>query len=114
MNELIDQIRVAVAQGATAEQKAVGVQACRTILAALDAVPGKPIVLPGAPQAHPLTSFSIDQVLDLAITRLTSIAATQKSQERQAAPRAARGMRIPMAAPVTVPTDAGRVIRRKP
>ena len=36
MTELIEAIRAAVADGATPEQKAIGAQACRTILAALD------------------------------------------------------------------------------
>jgi len=111
MKELIEAIRAAVADGATTEQKALGAQACRTIMAALDAAPGKPIVLPGAPQAHPLASLSVSQALDLAIERLTSIAAARESQERQAAPPAPRGMRIPMA--TSVPTGAVRANRRK-
>lgn len=77
MNELIEHIRAAVAQSATAEQKAVGAQACRTILAALDAEPGKPIVLAGTPQAQPLPRFTLDQALDLVIARLTTIANAQ-------------------------------------
>ncbi len=53
MQELIDVIRAAVTTDATNEQKAAGVQACRTIAAALDIEPGKPIVLPGSPSASP-------------------------------------------------------------
>ena len=37
------------AADATSEKKAAGVQACRTIAAALGAEPGKPLVLPGMP-----------------------------------------------------------------
>ncbi len=53
MTELIEAIRAAVATGATPEQKALGAQACRTILAALGAEAGRPIALPGAPSAAP-------------------------------------------------------------
>jgi hypothetical protein len=36
VSELIAATRAALAQGATAEQKVIGAQACRTILTALD------------------------------------------------------------------------------
>lgn len=127
MHELIESIRAAVAKGATAEQKAIGAQACRTIIAALGAEPGKPIVLPGAPQAHPLSRLSVDQVLDLAIGRLSQIAAAREAQPAQPvqpapparpaqpAPPAPRGPRIPIVPP-TSPTAPGgaRTARRKP
>jgi hypothetical protein len=124
MQDLIELIRAAVADGATAEQKAIGAQACRTILAALDAQPGKPIVLPGVPQAHPLSQLSLDQVLDLAIARLSQIAAARETQPAQpaqpgqpAAPasRAPTGLRIPMV-PRGSPTAPGgaRPARKKP
>lgn len=74
MNELIEAIRVSIATGATTEQKAIGAQACRTILAALDATPGKPISLPGTPPSSPLAGASLDQVLDMVIARLSVIA----------------------------------------
>ena len=74
MSELIEAIRAAAAQGATAEQKSIGAQACRTILAALGAEPGKPIVLPGAPKPHSLSGITVDQALDLVIARLTMVA----------------------------------------
>ena len=118
MHDLIESIRAAVADGATAEQKAIGAQACRTILAAIDAQPGKPIVLPGVPQAHPLSQLSLDQVLDLAIARLTQIAAARESEQAKpavTAPPAPRGVRIPMV-PATPPTAPGgaRPTRKKP
>jgi hypothetical protein len=84
MSELIEAIRAAVAPGATAEQKAIGAQACRTILTAIGAEPGKPIVLPGAPKAHPLSGITVDQALDLVIARLTMIA---NSQDTATAPK---------------------------
>ena len=74
MQDLIDAIKAAVASGATTEQKAAGVQACRTIVAALDAEPGKPLVPPIALPAMTATRPTLDQVLDLAIARLTTIA----------------------------------------
>jgi hypothetical protein len=118
MHELIEAIRAAVADGATAEQKATGAQACQTILAALGAQPGKPIVLPGVPQPHPLSRLSGEQVLDLAIARLTQIATAREKQSEQpapAAPTAPRGPRIPMV-PSLSPTAPGgaRATRKKP
>ena len=77
MNEMIEAIRAAIATGATPEQKALGAQACRTILAALGAEAGKPIALPGAPQRHPLAGITGDQALTLLIARLTAIAETR-------------------------------------
>jgi hypothetical protein len=74
MNEMIEAIRAAVADGATPEQKATGVQACRTVLTALGAEPGKPIALPGVPQQHPLAGITADQALAMLIARLTTIA----------------------------------------
>ena len=98
MHELIESIRAAVAQGATAEQKAIGAQACRTILTALEAEPGKPIVLPGASAPNPLSRLSLDQVLDLLIARLSTVANAGDPQAVQQAPAPPRGLRIPMAA----------------
>jgi hypothetical protein len=73
MNEMIEAIRAAVADGATAEQKAVGAQACRTILTALDAEPGKAIVLAGAPTPGPLAGIAPEQAMDLLIARLSAL-----------------------------------------
>ncbi len=101
MQELIEAIRVAVATDASAEQKAAGVQACRTISTALDTEPGKPILLPGTPPPAATSLVSVDQMLDLVISRLTTIAT-----ERDAlpAPTAAqlRGLRVPVT-PGTLP-----------
>ncbi len=73
MDEMIDAIRAAVAEGATAEEKVTGAQACRTILAALQAEVGKPIALAGAPAPSPLAGISTDQALDLLIARLSAM-----------------------------------------
>ena len=106
MSELIEAIRVAIAQGATADQKAIGAQACRTILTALDGEPGKPIVLPGAPKPHPLSGITIDQALELGIARLTMIANTR---DTATAPKAttpqsqSQGSQLPPQPPLVGP-----------
>lgn len=94
MNERIEAIRAAVAEGATAERKAVGAQACRTILAALDTEPGKPIVMPGVPAPNPLSRLSVDQVLDLVISRLSTVAEARDAKPASEPPR---GLRVAMA-----------------
>jgi hypothetical protein len=110
MDALIDIIRSAVASGASTDQKAAGVQACRTIAAALDTEPGKTFVLPSAPQPSPLSRLSIDQVLELAIAKLSSVAT-----ERDAAPAPQpipSRLQIPMA--VTPPRIARMARATKP
>ena len=98
MTELIEAIRAAVAGDATPEQKAIGAQACRTILAALGAEPGKPITLPGAPQPSPLAGITLDQALTLLITRLAPIAEAREAATANAA-NAAAALRPRAAAP---------------
>jgi hypothetical protein len=116
MNDLIEAIRTAVTDGATTEQKAVGVQACRTIAAALDTEPGKPLVLPGISPVQTTSRVSIDQVLELMIARLSLLAKDNETQRlpvptqppAAAAPSvASRGVRIPLAA-----TNALRAVAR--
>jgi len=79
MENLIESIRAALTADATAEAKFAGANACRTILAALDAVPGQPIA--AAPIPHPQTlpianavavlrGVPAEQLLDLAIAKL--------------------------------------------
>jgi hypothetical protein len=112
MNELIETIRIAVTDGATADQKATGAQACRTILAALGSEPGKPIVLPEAPKPHPLSALSFDQALDLVIARLRNIADTREQAEKQPAQVVPRGPQIRLvpspARPAQAPTPKKR------
>lgn len=97
MQELIEVIRAATASGASTEQKAAGVHACRTIVAALDTVPGTPLVLPTT--TPPAMRPSIDQVLDMMIAKLTSIASEQDKRPMPALP-APNGLRVPVAKPV--------------
>jgi hypothetical protein len=74
MQELLESIRAAIAEGATSEQKAAGAEACRTIQAALGASTGQTLVPPGVPlpAASPLAGIDIGQALDLVIARLSA------------------------------------------
>jgi hypothetical protein len=117
MNELIEAIRTAVADGATVQQKAAGVQACRTIATALDTEPGNPLTLPGVAPTPTTSRVSIDQVLDLAIARLSMVASEHESKRALATSPIAtaqptivtnpRGFRVPIA-----PTSAIKVATR--
>ena len=123
MQDLLEAIRVAMTDGATAEQKAIGAQACQTILAALGAQPGKPIVLPGVPNPNPLSGLSVDQALELVIARLRAVADARDKQAEQPAPAtpaatasaAPRGPRIPIVPPRTPTAPGGaRATPKKP
>ena len=118
MNDQIEAIRAAITDGATAEQKAHGAAACRAILAALGAEPGKPIAMPGTPAPHPLAGIDPGQALDLLIAKLT---AALPKEDKPSAPPAApdpRGLRIAFVAPPgrqpAPPPRPGRPARRKP
>ncbi len=101
MQELIEVIRAAVTTGGTNDQKTAGVQACRTIIAALDTEPGKPLVPPTFATS---TRPTVDQMLDLAIARLSTIAnardattAPPAAQKVSAVPRQlSTGLRVPV------------------
>jgi hypothetical protein len=100
MQELIEAIRVAVADGATADQKARGAQACRTILTALDTEPGKPLSVGTAPAPHPLANIDPGQALDLLIAKLTAALPAQDKASSTAAPAASNpGLRIAFVPP---------------
>lgn len=101
MQELIEVIRAAVTTGATNDQKAAGLQACRTIIAALDTEPGKPLVPPSL--LATATRPTLDQMLDLAIARLSTIVSARDAatdppatQKVSAVPRQLpTGLRVP-------------------
>jgi hypothetical protein len=120
MNERLEAIRAAVAEGATPDQKAHGAAACRAILAALGAEPGKPIALPDAPVRHPLAGIDPGLALDLLIAKLTAALPKEDDKSREAPTPAPdpRGLRIAFVAPPgrqpTPPPRQGRPVRRKP
>lgn len=79
MDTLIDAIRLSIANDASVEARTAGVHACRTILAALEAKAGEPLA-PTPVAATPLQAIvgalrtmPLDQLLDLAITKLTAV-----------------------------------------
>lgn len=95
--DLINSIRAAVADGASAEARAAGIAACRTLLNALDAKPGEPLgptattpTSPIAAMAMALRGVPPDQLLDLLIAKLRSIVPAN-------AHPASRGIHIPLA-----------------
>ncbi len=113
MNDLIDAIRAAVVDGATANQKAAGAQACRTIMTALEAEVGKPIALAGAPTPSPLAGVSPDQALDLLIARLSAMVPAERAGVP--APGTRNAERAPLRIAFVQPPARPRVIaRRKP
>lgn len=69
MTDLLDCTRTALAEGATLEQKQAGAAACWQLYAALSPPPGVPISVPHAPRP----AVNLDQVLDLAITKLRAM-----------------------------------------
>jgi hypothetical protein len=78
MNELLETVRAALGGDASAETRTAGATACRTLLAALEATPGQPLVSTSAPTAVSpianaiamLRGVPVDQLLDIAINRL--------------------------------------------
>lgn len=110
MHEMIEAIRVAVADGATAEQRAAGAVACRTILSALEAEAGKALAFPGAPAPSPLAGLAPDQALDLLIARLSAIAEKKTVTASAAEPVRAAPLRIAFVQPL----PRGVATRRKP
>ena len=69
MTDLLDCIRIALAEGASPEQKQAGAAACCAVYAALSPSPGVPISVPHALRA----GVDVDQVLDVAIAKLRSM-----------------------------------------
>ncbi|MDQ3366745.1 MAG: hypothetical protein M3680_15075 [Myxococcota bacterium] len=76
MDQLLEAIRNATGTDASDEARAAGAQACRTILSALEAKPGEPLVSAGATMSPIAAAVSVfrgmtpEQLLDLAIARL--------------------------------------------
>jgi len=76
MDQLLEVIRAATATDASAETKAAGANACRTLLTVLEATPGEPLAAPLTPASPLQAAVSVlrgmpaEQLLDLAIARL--------------------------------------------
>jgi hypothetical protein len=74
MESLIDAVRAATAADATPEARIAAIDACRTIMAALGATAGEPLVAvpenPFAAIVGSLRGVPPDQLLDLAIDKL--------------------------------------------
>lgn len=104
MEEMIEAIRAAVADGATVEQKSIGAQACRTILTALEVEPGKAMVLAGTPPASPLAGIAPEQAIDLLIARLSALV---PAEGKPAAVPARSGLRIALVQPPARPRARG-------
>jgi hypothetical protein len=101
MNDLLEAIRTAVAESATADQKAAGARACRTIGAALEAEAGKPLPAPGGlPATSPLAGIDPGQALDLLIARLRAALPSNEGVDSNARPRnPSTGPKIPLVGP---------------
>jgi hypothetical protein len=99
MHELLESIRAAIVQGATADHKAAGAQACRTILTALEAEVGRPLMMPGAPMPGPLAGIDPTHALDLLIARLQSVLPAERTDARAIQTKESPGLRIPMVGP---------------
>ena len=79
MENLIESIRAALVPEATPETRQVGAAACRTILSALESVPGQPLAAATVVQPNAANIASVvatlrgvpaDALLDLAIAKL--------------------------------------------
>ena len=84
MDKILESIHLAVAADATPEARAAGIVACRTIVTALEAVPGQPLTAPAQPVPSPppidnsrigailgaLRGMPPDKLLDVAIAQL--------------------------------------------
>ena len=99
MHELLESIRAAIVEGATADHKAAGAQACRTILTALEAEIGRPLTMPGAPMPGPLSGIDPTQALDLLIARLRSVLPAERAEKRAIEAKESPGLRIPIVGP---------------
>lgn len=99
--ENLEIIGQALADDATAEQRAAGAEACRAILLALGrpATDAAPVNTP-APLAAPRSQVEIGQAVELLIARLGPIA-----QAKQAAKAASVTVPTPSPAPATVPVE---------
>lgn len=99
MNPLLEPLEHALAADASTDMKQAGATACRAILAALEAEPGKPITVAGVPPrpVSPLAGLNSDQIFDAVIARLrTMVDANAKDGATPAPKNVGVPLRIPM------------------
>ncbi len=113
MDALLEYIRTAVADGASHDMKHRGAEACRKIIAALEAEPGKPLSIASAPAPHPLAGIDPEQALDMLIAKLAAALPTARRESSPApAPVAsAQALRIAFVSP---PALSARSRNRRP
>lgn len=99
MEQLLESIRAAVAENASAEQKSAGAQACRAILTALEAEAGKPLAFAGAPPPAALSGIDPTQALDLLIARLRAALPSAEGEKPATLAPDRAGLRISMVSP---------------
>ena len=99
MEQLLESIRAAVAENASAEQKSAGAQACRAILTALEAEAGKPLAFAGAPPPAALSGIDPTQALDLLIARLRAALPSAEGEKPATLAPDRPGLRISMVSP---------------
>jgi hypothetical protein len=104
MQKLLEAIRAATAEEATADEKGAGVEACRTILTALEAEAGKPLAIAGAPPSNPLAGIDLTQALDFLIERLRQSMPSDESGAGRSRRSAPSGLRIALVRPPGAPT----------
>ena len=97
MDQLLESIRVAITQDASPEQKSAGAQACRAILAALEAEAGKPMAVGAVPPRSSLSGVDPTQALDLLIARLQAALPAGDGAKAPAPER--NGLRISLVSP---------------
>lgn len=75
MDKLIESIKLAVGEDPSSERKRAGAEACRAIIAALEAEPGQALAAAPAPRFNVL-ALDTTQILDLLIGRLRAAVPT--------------------------------------
>lgn len=82
-DKLIETIAAAVAPEATPMQRQAGAEACRTLLAVLEARPGEPMRPPAAPAPAPMAAPAIAgmQFLELLVAKLQASAPDKRADE---------------------------------
>jgi hypothetical protein len=99
MEQLLESIRAAVGENASAEQKNAGAYACRAILAALEAEAGHPLAFAAPPPPSGLSGIDPTQALDLLIARLRAALPAGEAGKTPAPGPERAGLRISMVSP---------------